>query len=155
MNQFQPGQNYNVAVSSAFVMESKSGKPGIQINFEKEDGASIQHTIWISEKALEYAARDLATLGIPTDKLSSPTYLENIGSHLVGRECNVSIFEEDYNGKKYTKVQFINEKRDTSGAPPAARIAEMFGGPKAAAPAPVVKKAMPEPVEVADEDLPF
>ena len=146
---FQAGQSYNVKITSANAVESNSGTPGIQVTFENIEGAAISHTLWVTPRSAEFVARDLGTLGVPTEKLSSPTFMENLNSILSGRECNISLFSEEYpkgSGKYKVKVQYINPKRDASGAAPAHRIAEMFGGPKAA---PVVAETAEE------EPLPF
>lgn len=143
----QPNSKYNVTVGFASFIESQNtGTPGIQITFECEEG-SIEHTIWVTPKSREFAVRDLKTLGIREQDLSSMPFLENIGTALLGAECSITTFEDEYKGKKKLKVQWINDKRKAASGSAVSRAASLLGGSPVTVPA--------DDHGITDEDVPF
>lgn len=142
----QPNQKYNATVGFASFIESQNtGTPGINITFECEEG-SIDHTIWVTPKSREIAIRDLKTLGIKEEDLKSQVFLENIGTALLGAECSITTYEDEYKGKKKLKVQWINEKRAPASVSAVSRAVSLFGG---GVPSQVDAKV------VDDSDVPF
>jgi hypothetical protein len=146
----KPNMRYPATVMSACLTESaQKGTPGISVVFETEEG-TIEHIIWLTPSTVKRVEKDLGTLGADKSKLSSWTYLENLGLVIQGHECDITTFEEEYNGKKRIKVQWINERRKAGDVKLADRVAVLFGGKPAPA-QPAAKLA----TNINDDDVPF
>jgi hypothetical protein len=72
-----PKGAYNALIIKGALCESRNGTRGYRITFRVEDGEHagqmFWHTVWLSEKAITYAKRDLRKLGITsTAELNAP-----------------------------------------------------------------------------------
>jgi hypothetical protein len=72
-----PKGTYNALIIKGALCESRSGTRGYRITFRVEEGEHtgqmFWHTVWLSEKAITYAKRDLRKLGITsTTELAAP-----------------------------------------------------------------------------------
>ena len=142
------GQTYNATVGSACLTESvNKGTPGILVVYRTDDG-DIEDTIWLTPKTADRARGTLTILGADPKQLASWTYLENIGLVVSGHECEITTVDEEYNGKKRVRVQWVNPRK-TAGERGAlvGRVAHLFGGPK--------PKDEPKNQEIKDDDIPF
>lgn len=124
------------------LIESQGGTLGYQVMLECEDGRTF-FTIWITEKNRERAEKDFRTLGVSTEKLRTPGYIDKqLGLDIVGRAVTFGTKEDDYNGRVTVKVAWIGSHGVDSTK--AASVAAFFGG---------------EPVEqtaiITDSDIPF
>ena len=141
----QPERKYDATVVTASLMESQNkGTPSVFIKFNTEDG-TIDYDAWTTEAAIEYTTKNLLTLGATEEGLRSWDYLEKIGEHLQGAECEITTVSETYKGKPITKVKWINPRRRKRSANLAGRVAQLFGGPAAPEESPIVD----------DESVPF
>jgi hypothetical protein len=149
----EAGQRYDAKVASACLTCSASkGTPGILIVYETDAG-DIEDTIWLTHKTADRAKKTLGLLGANPNELVSRTYLENIGVVIAGHECEITTVDEEYNGKKRVRVQWVNERGSPglSGDQLSGQVAYLFGGPKPVAP----KPEQPKKVEIDDDSIPF
>lgn len=117
---FEPNRTYNVRVASAYLMESATKHtPGIELSLEHPEHGTIIHTLWLTSKTVEGVRKSLEAMGIKEDLYSRPTFQENCGDYLSGKECSIQTFEEEYNGKRRVKVQWINKPVTPSAGGPA------------------------------------
>lgn len=89
------------AVSATFITSSPpKNTPGITVTLKLIDSDDlIDCTMWLSEAAKKRTAESLAVLGFDGDNLESITKNEAIAV------CE----EEEYEGKKYMRVKWIND----------------------------------------------
>jgi len=103
------------AVTAHVFKESKEkGTPSINITFETSENVETKEPIikkvyadlWLSEKAQDRSLETLIkTLGWNGDDLNEL----NGGDVLAGKEAWLVLEEEEYEGKPYTKVKWINK----------------------------------------------
>lgn len=125
---FEPNRTYNVRVASAYLMESQKKTAGIELSFHDDIHGEIVHTLWLTPNTAERVRKDLETLGVKEEVYSRDSFLENCGDYLTGKECSITTFEEEYNGKRRVKVQWINKPTVESDVPLAKRAAALLSG---------------------------
>ena len=155
----QPGKDILVTVLKAEAGVSKNkGTPCVFFKFENSDG-QIDGEIYFTETT---ADRNINTLrkafGFNDDWPS-------IGAQAEGKECLITVEDELYNGKNYSKVKWVNALRDAAVAPPPdlfARLKKLsLATPRAEGlPKPnpkVTPKPAPAPAAapVADDECPY
>lgn len=87
---------------------SKKGTPQVVVTIEAVDtGETIEHPMYLTAAALQYAVRDLRKMGWRGDDLSD---LSTVGS----KEFEIVVEEEEYEGNFYARVKYIN---DIGGGP--------------------------------------
>jgi len=147
---FESNRDYNVCVRSAYLIESQvKHTPGIELSLEHEDHGTITHTLWLTPKTVEGVRNALAAMGIDEATFSRPSFLENCNNHLAGAQCSINTFEEEYNGKRRVKVQWINPPVTPSAGGPAQlakRAAALLSGKPA---------ANDHAIELDSSDIPF
>lgn len=148
----RPGCKYEAEVVQAdLITSTNSGTPGVWLVFQTDDG-QIEHTLWISNKSRQSVIANLKKLGMSDAEIASQAGLSNVGAILAGNGKRVEIitFEEEYKGKKRTKVQWINEikAKPSPGASPARLAAAILGGKQ-----PVTQSASNK--DISDDDIPF
>lgn len=105
----KPGKKYHGTVAhGSRLYESQNGSMGFQLQLDSEDGPA-EYTIWMTPKNKDRAkAAFVDILGVPEESLKDPNYFEyRLAEDIVGRPVTFSTVEEEYNGKKKTKVAFI------------------------------------------------
>jgi hypothetical protein len=138
-----------VALGSELI-ESQSGSLGYQVMLECEDGAT-SYIVWLTAKNRERAAKTFTeALGVPEERLTDQSYIENrLSSDIAGREVTFVTEEEEYKGKSRIKVAWLFKRSSSSGGNPAKAAAAFFGG----------KSSKPEAVTpdnpITDDDIPF
>ena len=109
----QPGKNILVTVASAEVGESKTkGTPGVFFKFENDEG-QIEGELWLSGGALERSLNTLREAFAFNDDFA--TFTEQV----TGKQCVIEVEMQEYKGKNYPKVKWINAVR-TSAKPASA-----------------------------------
>jgi len=102
----------NCAAVTAELIESKEKKtPGVEILFRASDedgGGEIRHTLWLTGGALPYSVKSLRATGWQGDDLSE---LSSVGAKL----CQLVIEGEEYNGRVYPRVKYINPNESVGG----------------------------------------
>lgn len=147
-------------VRRAFISETRTGTPCLSFSFENEEGETIDHDFYLSEKAV---AGTLATMsevfGIGAQQLGNKRWLDAMGDQLRGKECAIAVTEQMFNNKLYTRVKYVTVKRDLNQTP-SERVALIFNKDAVpsrpapvATPAPTMSVATPEPQPA--DDLPF
>lgn len=79
--------------------------PKVTITFEVGGGDTITYFGAMSPEGAEYTMKNLLRCGFKSDDLSA---LASEGA-FDGREVEIVVANEEYNGKSYTKVKWINE----------------------------------------------
>lgn len=106
MSDIAPG-TYRAQVESTELGESSQGTPQIAIRFALLDGENIGKTItafrFFSDRATQYAMKDLRTCGWTGDDVS-----EEPLPGVIGTEVELVLEEEEYEGKVRVKVKWIN-----------------------------------------------
>ncbi len=92
--------------------------PGVRILFELApyagdggDYVPVQTEIWLTPGAAKIARKSLRVLGFDLDS-GHVKDLHERPTLLAGRECELEIGEEEYEGKKRLRVQWINDLKD-------------------------------------------
>lgn len=87
---------------TAELIESEGkGTPGVKIVMQLEGGGSLTWTGWLTGGATEITVKALRAMGWQGDDLSD---LSTVGSV----DCELVVEEEEYNGKWYPKIKFVN-----------------------------------------------
>lgn len=90
------------ATRPRLIKSNQRGTPGVQCLFVQEKtGECIEGVIWLSDNALERSLEALENIGFRGDDLRD---LSNIGTRL----CQIVVAEEEFNGTRSLKVQWIN-----------------------------------------------
>lgn len=175
---FRDGQRYNVTIENADIVQSeRTGSKGVQIAFLSQEHGSISHTIWITPRTQERAAKDLETLGVKPEQMVSASFWACPADYLHGARCSIKCREEEWKGKPQIKVAYVNPWRDIDpeeGLTVAQELAAMFGGKPAQRPKPAAQpdqrrrptveemQRTPAPApppagswEATDDDIPF
>jgi hypothetical protein len=155
----QPGKNILVTVIAAEVSESKNtSTPGVFFTFENDEG-KIDGNLWLSGGAYENSLNRLRKAFAFNDDF--PTLPEQV----IGKQCMIEVEMEEYKGKSYPKVKWINAVQ-TAAKPAAgdllARLTKLAKETPRPADAPKPNpKVTPKPAPTAapaatdDDGLPF
>ena len=134
-------------------------------------GTQVEYIAWLSHAALDRSVKTLADVFGWDGNLAALSQLVDSGP-FVGRECEITVEDEEYNGKMYPKIKWLNKAGGGNSAKPLAKdaVAEMVAKLNATAmklaaepkddgtkPAP---KSVPKPpkdadLDVAPDDIPF
>lgn len=113
---------HKVKVTGAFVGGSEGKSPYIGIEFTNDAGQSIVNRMYLTGKEItgsgKNAGKKLKTVSIETlmkcgfkgrdlDALDSYDSIEEVFSEVKGG-IEITVFEEEYEGKTRTKVQYVN-----------------------------------------------
>lgn len=106
--------NYLARITDTAIVESKEKKtPSVKLSLEivkdldtgaEIFGRRIYADLWLSEKSIERTAETLASIGCPCDNFEDL----NFGNPMKDIEVEISTDFEEYNGKEYEKVAFVN-----------------------------------------------
>jgi len=102
---------YSAKVSDWGYVETKAGVPGFHIYFDIEGMGSVRWNGYLSEKGMENVFKTLATCGFTGGDL------EKVADGKFGKaldttkELQIVVEIEDYNGKSYPRVKWVNEPR--------------------------------------------
>lgn len=96
---------FRAVPSGAGLSRAQTGnmQVGVMLNVMDADGVVGEQITWygsLSEKAREFTFRSLRTMGWKGDDISDLSMLTN--------EVSIVVAREEYNGKTYEKVKFIN-----------------------------------------------
>lgn len=115
---------YKVVVRDHYLGKSKDkGTPFIAIEFEEDNDIEPQSITWfgyITDKTVERVVKTIEELGWTGDdilQLDHPRKEENEGDSrfdLRGKKCEIVVESEEYNGKTYHKVKWINVGKNGS-----------------------------------------
>jgi len=100
--------NNCVGLNPRLVNSKEKGTPGVELELKNEHGEVITHTLWITDKTMERVVKSLRHMGWVGDDISD---LSSVGSQL----CQIEVVTEDYNGRGYPKVAWINANESTGG----------------------------------------
>ena len=155
--------------------ESKTGTAGLRLPLEitggECSGTHVEYIAWLSQAALDRSVKTLADVFGWDGNLAALASLVDSGP-FVGRECEITVEDEEYNGKMYPKIKWLNKAGGGSGAKPLAKdaVAEMVAKlnatamklaaePKDDAPKAAPKSAPKPPkdadLDIAPDDIPF
>lgn len=153
---------YHATVEKTWFTTSQAGTPGLCVKVSIEDewdkDVSLIGTIWLSEKAMPMARRQLRALGFDPDAND----LDAIGDtiDLVGNKVDVQLKEESYKGRTELRISMFGgnapppSKQALSAASAALRAAKKK--PDAANPEPEAPPAKVEPPAEDDGgEIPF
>jgi len=155
--------------------ESKTGTAGLRLPLEitggECNGTHVEYIAWLSHAALDRSVKTLADVFGWDGNLAALASLVDSGP-FVGRESEITVEDEEYNGKMYPKIKWLNKAGGGSSAKPLAKdaVAEMVAKlnatamklasePKEDAPKAAPKSAPKPPkdadLDVAPDDIPF
>lgn len=100
---------HRVRVTATALAETKTGVGQIVVGFEDGDGNTISAYLFTSDRAWEYTAEKLKTLG--WDPRENGYRFEDLNtepSPIAGNEVDIVTEEEEYEGKRRMKVKWIN-----------------------------------------------
>ncbi len=114
------------------------------------DGEAIAVSIWLSEKSLNMAYKQLQKCGFDVEK-EPLEILDSDPAHLAGRKVLIDVDEEEYQGKLRTRAQIV------MGDVTKATIRSLQAKLRAVrtTKAPIVPKREEEPPPPDDTDIPF
>ena len=144
--QIEDGGRYNGVVVRAQSTESKSGKPGISVHVDVGADHPVSKTIWLTDKSLDIAEKQLRAMGATTEQLCSADWIE-YPTTLVGAEVSVTVEEREYRGETTIEIKWINSRHRTASAESRKRAAALFSGTEPSTPI--------EPPKISDDDIPF
>lgn len=126
------------------MIESGKGTPGFEIQIECDEGVMF-HTIWITPKTVEYAAKDFAVLDVTEEQLANVSFLTNQLPLMVqGKQVTFGTKAEEYKGVTKIRCAWIGKPKAPAASSLQGSVAKMFGG-----------KAEPAAATEEDSDLPF
>lgn len=114
-----PVGTHEVRVVETYLSESKEKKtPCLVVVFEDESARRISHSLYLSEKAMPYTL-DTLTDVLGWDVAADDFQMEAINGtdRLLNRECQIVVDEEQYEGKTFLRVKYVNAKGYVPGAP--------------------------------------
>lgn len=91
---------YVAKVASKVISLTKKGDPQVVVTFNIKDKGSVTYFGYFSDKALPYTIKNLITLGL---KGNNPA-----GEIEIGKEVELVVDFETYEGKDRLKVKYIN-----------------------------------------------
>jgi len=97
------------------VRKSKEGKPAIQLVVKTDLGDYLRE--WINVSAPNFVwERWGSALGITGEAESVKTFLTQVGTsyEVIGTECRVLTYVDNYNGRDYTKIKDAKHLTDPS-----------------------------------------
>lgn len=107
--------NYLAKITDTAIVESKEKKtPSVKLSLDivkdldtgaEIFGRRIYADLWLSEKCIDRTAETLASIGCPCDNFEDLNY----GNPMKGIDVEISTDFEEYNGKEYEKVAFVNQ----------------------------------------------
>jgi hypothetical protein len=97
-----PAGNYRCRIAAGALGKSRHGTPAFRIIFEIVDGECtghrIWHNVWLTERAMAYAKRDLGKLGV--------TCLSQLSQPLTSQLCDVKVvLRREDDGTEHNRVQ--------------------------------------------------
>ena len=105
------------APSNGWFCESSTGTAGLRLPLEiisgECKGTLTEHISWLSHKALERSIKTLAEVFGWDGNLAALAPLLDSGP-FVGRECEITVEDEEYNGKMYPKIKWLNKSGQSS-----------------------------------------
>ena len=110
--------------------ESKTGTPGLRLPLEVTSGeckgTQVEYIAWLSHAALDRSVKTLADVFGWDGNLAALSQLVDSGP-FVGRDCEITVEDEEYNGKMYPKIKWLNKAGGGNSAKPLAKdaVAEM------------------------------
>jgi len=125
------------------IKKDKKGNPAIQLVLATEEGDYVRD--WVNLSAPNFVwDRWGAALGIAGDAESVKIFLTSVGTayEIVGSQCRLQTFQEEFNGRMYTKVKDAKHITDKTGF---ATVNEEV----------ITEQNLTGKVSVADDDFPF
>lgn len=125
---FREGCRYTGNVISGSLIESGKGTPGFEIQIECDEGVMF-HTIWMTPKTVEYAAKDFAVLDVTEEQLANVSFLTNQLPLIVqGKTVAFGTKAEEYKGVTKIRCAWIGKPKAPAAASLQGSVAKMFGG---------------------------
>lgn len=144
---------YRAVATSAILTETKNGKEHVAIDLRITQGQSAGECLswqgWLGERSVARTMESLRACGWLGQNLAE------IDIEELCNEVSITVEHEEYNGKTYAKVRWINPGIKPLEAGKAAALAKRLAA-QAAAIAPIPgKPPVVVAVEPGDDDLPF
>mgnify|MGYP003145821465 CR=1 FL=1 len=124
------------------IKKDKKGNPAIQLVLATEENNYVRE--WINLSAPSFVwDRWGAALGISGDAESVKIFLTSVGTayEIIGSQCKLQTFQEEFNGRMYTKVKDAKHITDESNFTVIEEV--------------VAEQNLSGKVGVIDDDLPF
>lgn len=116
----QAGDKIGVAVGARFV-ESKKGTMGMEVEFNFEEPSkgsmeTLRWTGWLSENAIEKTMETLVDVleFNGDDSVDENSVLKNPTALNYNKKVKLVVELEDYNGKSYPKIKWVNNVSGSS-----------------------------------------
>lgn len=107
MSDVRDGDIVRGKVTQAWMAKSKNkGTPSVHVVFEIDEEQEVHTDIWLTEKAMGMARQQLKALGVDPDRVTLGQLSQGI-DRLKGRECDVQIEMEEYQGTMQTKCRIF------------------------------------------------
>lgn len=98
-----------VALNPRLVTSKDKGTPGVEMEFKNSDGDEITATLYITDGTIKRTVESLRHTGWRGDDFSD---LSSVGSKL----CQIVVEAEEYKGKWYPRVKWVNANESQGGA---------------------------------------
>lgn len=100
-----PGRYLGKAESAEITKSKNKGTPGALLLLRNDAGDHIYHTLWLSDGALENSVNTLKEV------FGFDGNFETINDQVKGKECSFTVEMEEYEGKEYPRVKWLNTPR--------------------------------------------
>lgn len=111
-----PEGNYRAVAKRLEIRTTKKGTTLIEVGMEilagDSKGTAVNWTGWLTEKAIKYAKRDLATMG----HKGSLGELKERGVECIKNEVEIVVEHDEYNGDVRERVRYVNSLTGDGGA---------------------------------------
>ena len=122
---YEPNQRYVVTIVDATIVKAKTGTPGIEFALTSDIG-DIYHTEWVkNEEKADKVKATLVAIGIPAETIEKREFWLAPGEALAGKRCSIVTMEDEWDGKKRVKVQWLNPLRKKAKPPSEALVDQM------------------------------
>jgi len=127
-----PGEYYNAKPIRAYVTENKdANKSGLHVVFQCFDDSdkpigTSSKTIWCTDATLEISTKELVLLGAAESDLYEDAFWAEPMKFMTQTEVRVQIEEQEYRGKKYIRVRWINAIVRQAGKEAGTRASDVF-----------------------------
>jgi hypothetical protein len=102
MSTIQPVKNAEVTAINCEIGETEKGTPFVAIDFENDKQETIRAYSYLSEKAFERTYQTLR------DTFGFDGNFDTIEGQITDKKAKITVEEEQFNGKKFPRVKWIN-----------------------------------------------
>ena len=103
-----PAGTYIAKIVGTKIGTTSKGDPQVEVRFENDDGEHISYFGYFSSKALPFTLKTLKTCGWDAAEHGMDVTSLHGSTALVGKQVEVVVEDNEYNGKVNQKVAWVN-----------------------------------------------